>query len=742
MADFKFFSDPVTNIMKDAVYQAKKYNHTIVNSVHLYNALLAQLVSYKKRFELGEDNDEVVNGNKIFQDIKEILNRHSVTGQEFEKSFLEYFPKGEEEAQTEYDEEYKRIYSDVRNFAIEAKQPATIEDLIVAIFSDNAYKLFIVLSSVVNSDQETRDLYNEILDRFKRKAVPKIDDLEEIRELTNINTWVTEHPQVVLNADDAINKLLVVLRNRSINNPVLIGPAGCGKTTYLYELAQRINSGNVPEYFKNKIIYQLDPTALTAGTMFRGALEEKVMNILDVVKEHKEVILFMDELHALMDAGGGTEGASNVGQMLKPYITRNDVQIIGATTNEEYRKYIAKDKAFASRFKEVLVNEPTKEELKEILKGLLPVENEFFEKDVREDLIDSVVDLSNRYSIDLGNPRKAIVMLESACSYAAIFRQQDKEVSVEELMKAVALQYDVCISKTKTKDTYEALKEKLLGEDRAISEIARNLYAVEKNIGVPGKPRKSMIFAGPTGTGKTEAAKIIAKYFCGSENNLIKISMSTYTTEDAVSKLIGSNPGLIGSDDETELIKGIRQHPNSVVLFDEFEKAHIKVVKTLMDVLDEGYLTDNKGDKISFRNAIIIFTTNLGCNKDTGKAVGMGLVKHKVTNNHDDIMKAIENHFALTPEVLTRVNDIVIYDNLSNDVVREITRRAAEEVLSDSEVKYELTEEDYQEIEKNSDIVAYGARNIKECTEKQITTKLLENSELSEIIGNLVKEDK
>ena len=739
--DFKIFGPDAKKILEvnglsEAL--AKEYNHSIVNDCHIFCALQSLLGTYHKLNATGTSDEHTAHVDDVYNRLTAILNKFGITGAEFQKSFFESFPQGDEKIDDpSYTAEYKNIYGVVRSCAIERRESAIIEDVILAVLSDYAMPLFTILSNITGSDEKTREMYNEIAAEFKRAVVKKYDDLEEIRELTNINQWVKDNPQKVIGADKDIKKLLVVLRNRTINNAVLTGAAGTGKTTIIYELAQRINSGDVPDCFKNKTIYQLDPTSLVAGTMFRGSLEEKIMNILDAVKEHREdVILFIDELHAMMDAGGSTEGATSVGNMLKPYITRNDVQIIGATTNTEYRKHIAKDKAFASRFKEVKIEEPTREEMFEILQGLIPVENTFFDKDIKEELLYKVIDLADRYTIDFANPRKSIIMLESACSYAAVFKKE-REVSVDEIIEATALQYNVHLSKTKTADTYKALKDRILGEDKAIAQITRNLYGVDKNIGLRDKPRISMIFAGPTGTGKTEAAKIIAKNFCGSENNLVKISMSEYAEPNSMSKITGSNPGYVGYDDEPQLFKGVREHPNCVVLFDEFEKAHINVIKTLMDALDEGYLTDNKGDKVSFKDAIIIFTTNLGCSKDSGKAQGMGFSSYKKSSNNDEVIAAIEEHFKSFPECLTRINDIIVYENLTDAVVDQIIARAAKEVMENAEVSYELTSEDYETIKKESDIVSYGARNIIDCTKRIIITRLMETGELKDILADI-----
>lgn len=270
------------------------------------------------------------------------------------------------------------------------------------------------------------------------------------------------------------------------------------------------------------------------------------MNILEVVKEHPEVIVFVDEVHSLSNLGGSTDGAQSAGNILKPYITRGDIQLIGCTTNEEYTKYILSDKAFASRFHEIKIEEPTKEATKKILEGILPIETEFFKKEIQEELIDKIIELSAKYTLDQANPRKSINMLELACAYSKVFEEKRENVNIDDIIESIKLKYNIYISKDKLTDTKNGLFEKLLGQDDALNQVLRDLKIVHYNITDIERPSLSVMLCGPTGTGKTETAKIIAKYFFGSEDNLVKINMGEYSAEMDVSKLTGASTGYVG----------------------------------------------------------------------------------------------------------------------------------------------------------------------------------------------------
>lgn len=435
----------------------------------------------------------------------------------------------------------------------------------------------------------------------------------------------------------------------------------------------------------------------------------------------------------LVKMNGADDGGQSVGNMLKPYMTRGDIQIIGATTNEEFTKHMLPDKAFCSRFSILNIKEPTKAATKEILTGMLPIETAFFKREVQEELVDKIIALSDKYALEYANPRKSINMLELACAYSRVFEEKKQVVDPEDIINSIKLRYNIYISDDKIRDTKEGFKQ-VLGQEDAVNQIMRDLDIVDAEITDPQRPALSMLFCGPSGTGKTFCAEIIAKTFFGSEENIVKLNMGEYSSEMDVSKLVGSAAGYVGFDTEPALIKGVREKPCSIILFDEIEKAHRSVQKTLLNILDKGEMQDNKGNRVSFRNNIIIFTTNLGCTHETGHATGMGLVKISAeTSDKARVEKAIKDYFS--PEFLGRLDDIVYYKGLTKDVLSQLVDRYVNEYKSRSvkeEVRsLELSDADKETIYKEAKVETQGARGIRKAVQKQLA-KMYHDAKLKE----------
>ena len=711
----KPFSDDLYNVLQMAGSQSRKYYHTFCGAAHLFISMFSTL----------SKNKETERYKETYEKLKGILNKYNINGKSFEQSFLSFCPKGSEPPAGEtftvqIDREYKRISESLQRAAVEQGRSMEIEDLIMELFADRSSMLCEIFADIVKDEGKVDELLAEVTKAFKPAVTAEIKELEECDALTNLNKWVKDHPQVVIDADGPVSKIEMALAGRSIRNVCLTGKAGTGKTQYVYEFVQRIVKGDVPEEFKDKVVYEVSTGALMAGTRFRGDLEERIQNILDLVKSQPNVILFIDELHSFLNAGNSGDDGQGCGQLIKPYLTRGEVQIIGATTNEEYVKHILKDKAFARRFHEVKIEEPNKEAIRKILEGILPTETEYFKREIQTELVDRVLDLSQKYALDLANPAKAINMLELACAYSKVFEEKKQTVDVDSVIESVKLKYNIYISDDKIKDTKEELFKVLLGQDEALNQVIRDMKIVDRGVVELQKPLMSMLFCGPTGTGKTECAKILAKTFFGSEDNLIKINMGEYSDETAVSKLGGTNPGYVGYDDEPELIKAVREKPNSLILFDEIEKAHKSVQKVILNILDEGEMKDNKGNRISFRNCVIVFTTNLGCTKDTGRATGMGFIKSvSSSGTSSEIMKAIENYFS--PEFLGRLDDIIMFKSLPNSIIKTLIDRYLGEYKAQChDLNVNFTDEDYAEIIKEADIGTRGARGVRKAVKKQI----------------------
>lgn len=707
------YSEDLYSVFQRAGNQSKKYFQTFCGTPHLFLSMFAFLATRKEDARYSD----------TYNTLKSILNAHNVNGASFEKTFLDYCPRGEEPEEGETftintDREYQTVAETLKRRALSEKRSMEIEDLVLELFADNSFTIRDIFSNLTGSETDTDKMYQEIIKAFKVVAVKEVAELEEMQGLlTNLNKYVKENPRTVIGADDKVNKIAMGLSGRTLKNVILLGPAGTGKTEYVYEFVQRITKGNAPEQFLDKIVYQLDPAALVAGTRYRGDMEERVTNLLEVLKQNKNVILFIDEIHTLMNLGSGSDGSQSVGNLIKPYMTRGEISIIAATTSEEYTKYILPDKAFSSRFFEVKIQEPNNSEVKEILKGLLPVETDFFKKDIQLELVDRVIDLANKYTINDANPRKSIKMLELACAHAAVFEAQKKEVTIENIIEAVRLSYNTYISKNKLEDTRKELFTTLLGQDKPLNQILRDLKLVEMGVVDEDRPLYSILLAGPSGTGKTEACKIIAKNYFGSEENLIKVNCGEYGNETDATKLTGSSAGYVGYDDEPALIRSIRERPNALVLFDEWEKAHKSVQKVLLNILDTGEMKDNKGNKVSFKNAIIVFTTNLGCNKDTNKAVGSGLIK-TVKDTSNQIEKAIQDF--MSPEFLGRLDDIVYYNPLTDDIYDVLINRYLDDYNKRSGLNVSFDESDLKRIKEESKIETQGARGLRKAVRKQI----------------------
>jgi ATP-dependent Clp protease ATP-binding subunit ClpA len=728
------FSKDVELISHNAGKIAEKNYQTWVGTPHIF---LATSIFLNKN----KDTDRY---NETQQKFTEILKEFGLSGEVFTDTFYKLFSKGMEPVEGENFEiswhvEGKSVFDQIKINAISQKREMQVEDLIRVLFSDRSFRLHTIIEIALDSSQKTDLLSRKMVEEFKSIMTPKaIESLEKMKDvLTNLNQYVKDKKPVVIGADDAVNQIQLGLSGKSINNVILVGPAGTGKTVSVYEFVNRVNNKNVTKALRDKIIYQLDPASLVAGSRYRGDFEEKLKNVINAVKAHPNVILFIDEAHQ-MSKLGDSEGASSAGNIIKPFITRGELQMIWATTDDEFQKHIDKDKALARRFHKVNISEPTEEETLEILKGIMPSLEKFFGKKSSPELVEKVAKYSMKYTIDQANPAKAINMLELAFANSKVFNENNEVVFTKDILDAIKLKYDIVISENKTKSTEDKLKSFILGQNDIIEKVLVNLKFIEKGLVDTEKPLVSMIFAGPTGVGKTETSKIIAEQFCGSEKNLIKVNMGEYGTEMDVTKITGSAPGYIGHDDESGLVSKIKQYPNSVVLFDEIEKAHPKVFDTILNILDTGEMTDNHKNRVSFRNAIIIFTTNLGYDKDFSKEKGIGFVKHKT--EAADIKEAVTKHFR--PEFINRIDDIIVFNGLTEEVAETLIKRYVEDYRKSMELDTDilLNDEDIKEIIQVSEIKTYGARGLKRAVRKQLL-KVLDRME-EEILKKASKKKK
>ena len=599
----------------------------------------------------------------------------------------------------------------------------------------------------------------------------------------------------VIGRDAEITRIIEILSRRTKNNPVLIGEPGVGKTAVVEGLAQMIVDSKVPEVLKNKKVVSLDMSAMIAGAKYRGDFEERLKKSLNEIQQNGNIILFIDELHTIIGAGSA-EGAMDAANILKPLLSRGEVQIIGATTLSEYRKYIEKDSALERRFQSVIVDEPSTEDTINILKGLKDKYEAHHKVKISEDAIEAAVNLSKRYINDRFLPDKAIDLIDEACSKiklksvtmpekvtklekeikkvnkdkeeaiiaqsfedAAKFRDKEKELKKkleeeknkwkksEQKNEALVTSEDICdvisswtkipVSKLtkkeseKLKELDTKLKERVIGQDEAVEALARAIKRARVGLKDEKRPIGSFIFLGPTGVGKTELTKALAENLFGDENSMIRFDMSEFMEPHSVSKLIGSPPGYVGYDDGGQLTEQVRRKPYSIILFDEIEKAHPDVFNILLQILEDGRLTDSNGRTVSFKNTVIIMTSNIGARSITeNKTIGF-MSKTDATKDYEKTKNEVMDELkrAFRPEFLNRLDDIIVFKKLSEESVEKITRlmlKDFEKLVENKNIKISIDESLVKFIAKTGFDTVYGARPLRRAIQSNVEDKFAE----------------
>ena len=582
----------------------------------------------------------------------------------------------------------------------------------------------------------------------------------------------------VIGREQEIERVVQILNRRQKNNPCLIGEPGVGKTAIAEGLAQRIAKGDVPFKLREKEVYLLDLTALVAGTQFRGQFESRMKGLIDEVKRLGNIILMIDEVHTIVGAGDA-EGSMNAANILKPALSRGEIQVIGATTFNEYRKSIEKDTALERRFQPVTVNEPSIEDSIQILKGLAPNYEKFHGVKISDGIIRQAVVLSERYITDRFLPDKAIDLIDEACSdlnlkdpdisrrmqvqrelddyekervmleekeekeegdYArmaelksrelqlhteldVLLEKGDPQLSMENLAHVIELWTKIPAAKIREQEFQRLsqletrLKSHIIGQDEAVEAVSA---AVRRNrVGISPKHKPvSFIFVGPTGVGKTELVKQLATDLFNTPDALIRLDMSEFMEKHSVSRIVGSPPGYVGYDEAGQLTEKIRRKPYSVVLFDEIEKAHPDVLNVLLQILDDGQITDAHGRKVNFENTVIVMTSNAGSDKATG-AVGFG--KSGSEQGKERVMKALREF--LRPEFINRVDEVIYFHQLTEDNFRDIARIMLDELkdsLADKGFGFRYDDSVVDVLVRKSYSAAYGARNLRRCIQKEL----------------------
>ncbi len=593
----------------------------------------------------------------------------------------------------------------------------------------------------------------------------------------------------VIGRDVETERVVQILNRRQKNNPCLIGEPGVGKTAIAEGLAQRIAAGDVPYKLRDKEVFLLDLTALVAGTQFRGQFESRMKSLISEIKENGNIILVIDEVHNLVGAGDA-EGSMNAANILKPALSRGEIQVIGATTFNEYRKYIEKDAALERRFQPVSVAEPTIEEACQIMQGIAKSYADFHGVSISPEIARQCVVLSERYITDRFLPDKAIDLLDEACSDVnlrckeiSLLAEKKKErddyelelrmltedtenehferlahirsklcqiadeierleqvpppaVTIENLARIIELWTKIPASKIKAQEfqqisgLYDRLKEHIVGQDQAVDAVSKAIR--RHRVGISPKKRPvSFIFVGPTGVGKTELVKCLANDLFDSVDSLIRLDMSEYMEKHTVSKLIGSPPGYVGYDEAGQLTEKIRRRPYSVVLFDEIEKAHPDVLNILLQVLDDGRITDAQGRTVNFENTVIVMTSNAG---SEGRVGGMGFGRTDTDIVKEKTMKALRDF--LRPEFINRVDEIITFNHLTEENflgIADIMLKELSQSLNDRGLTITFDEKVREFLVNKAYSVTYGARNLRRTIQKEledpISEKIIESFE-------------
>ncbi|MBQ9530980.1 MAG: ATP-dependent Clp protease ATP-binding subunit [Eubacterium sp.] len=783
MYRFNSFTGKANEVLNLAIKAAGEYGHNYVGSEHILIGLLKEGTGLAANV-LG---DKGIN----LEDVDSLIKEEIGTGRPTRLSPEDFTPRSKRIIELSFQIARSMTHSFVGTehllISLIKESDSYAVRFINQLGVDENAILEELADSIGNGETDERRSNNK-----SKKGKSKTPTLDEFgKDLTDMAKQGKIDP--VIGREKEIQRVIQILSRRNKNNPCLIGEPGVGKTAIAEGLALKIVSDEVPELLRNKKIVALDLTSMVAGTKYRGDFEERIKKAMEEVRDAKDVILFIDEVHTIIGAGAA-EGAVDAANILKPSLARGEIQVIGATTIDEYRKNIEKDAALERRFQPVTVGEPTEEEAVEILRGLRDRYEAHHKVKITDEAIESAVKMSSRYIADRYLPDKAIDLIDEAASvvrlnsqtlpqnlkdmedeikrleqekqaaitsqdYESAAKFRDKQNKLSELLAGEkdkwrnASSHDVKAVTTDeiaavvsswtgipvnqlTKEESERLlqmedilHERIVGQDRAVKSIAKAIRRGRVGLKNPNRPIGSFIFLGPTGVGKTELCKTLAEAMFGDENAIIKLDMSEYMEKHTVSKLIGSPPGYVGFDEGGQLTEKIRRKPYSVVLFDEIEKAHPDVFNMLLQILEDGVLTDSQGRQVSFKNAIIIMTSNVGASKITERRQSLGFT------GSDDENKTIEELVmgdlkkTFKPEFLNRLDEIIVFNQLSEEDIKEIAKRMLKTLkkrVKDMDIEIEFTDSAIEELAKEGFDKVYGARPLRRAIQSKIEDRLSE----------------
>ena len=787
------FTERTQTVILEARKESRDFKHGYIGTEHILLGILNE----------GGYAASVLNKNNIYsKDIREKIESYLGYGEiEVLSSDLLLTPRTKHLLDVSFEE--------VKNFNHKYVNP---EHILLSLLKEEdgvAYTILTQLQADIKSIKN--DIYTFLEEKDDEVLIQDEEEEDIFDNMPNLKKYSVNMTKIakecgydpVIGRDKETQRVLEILCRRVKNNPCLIGEPGVGKTAVVEGLAQKISSGNIPEILRDKQIFSLDLTNIIAGAKYRGEFEDRLKKIVEEVKGNKNIILFIDEIHTIIGAGGA-EGAIDASNILKPSLARGDIQCIGATTIDEYRKYIEKDSALERRFQPVTIGEPTKEETLRILMGLRDKYEAHHRTKITDDAINAAIEMSDRYIVDRFMPDKAIDLIDEASAKvrietlvtptdlkdleeeiqviikekeeairiqefekAASLRDEEKRlkkelnnrlgawnrnnsvntlvVQAEDIAKVVSSWTNIPVERITEKESERLLKleerlhKRVVGQEDAVTSIARAIRRARVGLQDPNRPIGSFIFLGPTGVGKSELCKALAEAVFGEENNMIRIDMSEYMEKHSVSRLIGAPPGYIGYEEGGQLTEAVRRRPYSVILLDEIEKAHSDVFNILLQILEDGRLTDGKGKVVNFKNTIIIMTSNLGAHS-INKQRNMGFLNSDKKEDYDSmkekILEDLKKNFK--PEFLNRVDDTIVFHKLERNDMKNIL----DVMLND--MKYRLEKNDMKVVFKEDikDYLLnkckdneYGARPFRRIITKEIEDKLSE-----EILrGNVIK---
>ena len=796
------YSKSVNQVLKIAREQAQNFHHRLIGTEHVLLALVIETD--------GEAGKILRSWGLTPTAVREEIERYTGYGSAPKTSYMEMSPRlslALDYAKRQADQGgYKEIETNHVLLGITASEQV-LSAMILKNLNVDIGRLRQDVNDSLDQEQDFGDSAswlgnsNTATGQKKRKnsTTPTLDKVA-----VNLNQRTREGSiDPVIGREKEIKRVIQILSRRTKNNPVLVGEPGVGKTAVAEAIATEIVNKRVPEDLLNKRVMALNMGSLVAGTKYRGEFEDRMKKILDEIAKDGKVILFVDEMHTLIGAGGA-EGAIDASNILKPSLARGDIQMIGATTFDEYQKYIEKDQALARRFQQVRLNEPTKKDTLAILNGLRPKYEKFHHVTISDASLEDAVDLSSRYITNRFLPDKAIDLVDEASAAVkiktnvgsnkdlvqinekikSIIEQKNEAAASQNFVQAAQLQEaqnnlqmqrekmenalqvkvsaeaivepediakvvsdwtGVPVTQMKRDESRQLanlesiLHKRVIGQDKAVSAVARAIRRSRSGIKDERRPIGSFLFLGPTGVGKTELAKSVAAAMFGSEDNLIRLDMSEYMDQIASSKLIGSAPGYVGYEEGGQLSEQVRRHPYSVVLLDEVEKAHPDVFNLLLQVLDEGFLTDSKGRKVDFRNTIIIMTSNLGSRTlFDSKAVGFNADKvDQAKARQAKVEQAIKQFFR--PEFLNRIDETIIFDELTKKQLRDIVTLLTHKLvvrLQKKGITLKISRAALDKIVQDGYDPENGARPLRRAIQNDIEDKLSEMLITGEVKSN------